>query len=194
MARYIYTSVLFIGLILLALETIVFLPWKVSIPDSIGGTFAIKNALVGYAAKHHGFYPYGKNSTEIFQQLIDDHDISSARLYFKFPNKTGAISDKITSENVCFDFTAGTNSKSPSWVPIVFPTGYKTGEAIRLKGNGNGENVFCVGYSNGSHVWPAVTYKWYLLPILKDRINIMPNKPPYADVGLYRQLNPKEGP
>jgi hypothetical protein len=81
--------------------------------------------LFQYSVDHNGAYPEGKTSTEVFQKLLDGKYTSDpATFYFAMPGKVQPVSNKLTSENVCYDVTSGLGPDSPGTVPVVFSTGY----------------------------------------------------------------------
>ena len=152
----------------------------------------IRFSLLAYAQKHGGAFPAGNSSTEIFQKLIDDHDLKANYVYFDLPGKTQYLEGALNPNNVCYDFTQGTDSTSPDWVPIVLPTGfqidYASGEAKVLESNGVRDNVFNAGYVDDIRTWRLNLLP--MLPIKKQQIYIMPGKPTSPDVARYRQLTP----
>jgi hypothetical protein len=85
----------------------------------------IASAMRAYSLDHHGDYPDGKTSTEVFQKLIDGKYVTDPEIfYLKMPGKTKAISGVLTSDNVSFDVTSGVTVESPDQLPVVFCTGY----------------------------------------------------------------------
>jgi len=91
----------------------------------------IGQALFSYSTdntQNHGAYPDGNSSTEVFQKLLDGNYVSDPRIfYLPLPGKTPAqTGQKLKPENVCFDYTAGTDAgPSDDLVPLIFVTGYK---------------------------------------------------------------------
>jgi hypothetical protein len=86
---------------------------------------AIELAMFSYAQDHHGQYPTGHSSTEVFQKLIDGNYVSDPSIFWlKMSGKQRASSNRLTPENVGFDVTAGMTDHSPDMVPGVFATGY----------------------------------------------------------------------
>jgi hypothetical protein len=147
-----------------------------------------------YASTHNGEFPAGNSSTEVFQKLIDDRDIKSNRFFFDLPGKKIAQTNKISSENVCFDFSQGTNANSPDWVPIVFPTGYSlnyhTGEALMLPSNSLHDKTIRIVYVHDSKLYSIMVDHFYFFRTKKLSLSIMPGKPGNADVSQYHQLTP----
>lgn len=107
---------------------------------------AIYLLISAYADAHHGVYPTGNSSTEVFQKLIDEnhmkptgksleevvHDViegnsvmDPAIFCLAMPGKTPATSTELRPENVCFDVTVPLGKGSPDELPAVFITGYK---------------------------------------------------------------------
>ena len=88
---------------------------------------AIGAGLAAYAADHNGHYPDGKNSTEIFQQLLDEKYVPDpTEFYIPFAGKVAPVAgQKLKPENVSFDFTAGADATDPEDLPLVFSTGYR---------------------------------------------------------------------
>ncbi len=91
--------------------------------------------MLNYAAHHNGQFPEGKNSTEVFQQIIDfgyvdpmDGKITHDPGIFYVPmiGKTEPVAgQKLKPKNVSWDITSGVDSNAPDTVPLVFLTGYK---------------------------------------------------------------------
>jgi len=167
---------------------------KQTIPYEMTNVSLLLESLLAYAKSHNGLFPSGSSSTEVFQKLIDDGDMTSRAVYFDLPGKREPTGNKIKSENVCFDFTRGTDAKSPEWVPIVFPTGYRvdyeTGEAIRLSTNSSHAEAWKIAYRDNTVVYPLVSWHYFWKTPLAQ-IQIMPERPP-TKVGatLYQQLTP----
>lgn len=85
-------------------------------------------AMFQYALSpnHGGSFPDGKTSTEVFQKLIDDGDLTDPKiLYVPMPGKTPATSNHLKPENVCWDVTGGVTANDDDDLPLVFLTGYK---------------------------------------------------------------------
>ena len=84
-------------------------------------------AMFQYATDHEGNYPAGKNSTEVFQKLIDGRYITNVDpLYLPLPGKRKARpGNRLKPENVGWDITTPVDSNSPDRLPIIFMTGYK---------------------------------------------------------------------
>jgi hypothetical protein len=83
--------------------------------------------MFAYANDNNGDYPGGKNSTEVFQKLLDGGYVSDPTLFY-IPTdgkRRPVVGQKLKPENVCWDVTAGVDLKSPDGVPLVFMTGYK---------------------------------------------------------------------
>jgi hypothetical protein len=85
--------------------------------------------LSQYAADHHGRYPDGKTSTEVFQQLIDQKYVIDPEIFYvRYITISGKVKPQdhhLKAENVCFDVTCCVDSSSPDDLPIVFLTGFK---------------------------------------------------------------------
>jgi len=95
--------------------------------------------LWAYANDNNGKYPEGKNSTEIFQKLLDSGYLTNSdegagngkvdfgMLYYPMPGKVKADPDTkiLKPENVCWDVTCCVDSQSPDRLPTIFLTGYK---------------------------------------------------------------------
>jgi hypothetical protein len=88
-------------------------------------TRAIGEIFSQYAQDHHGKYPVGKSSTDIFQQLIDQDYLDAKMVYFPMQGKTEATTTKLKPENVCYDVTNAVLSDDSDALPVVFMTGYK---------------------------------------------------------------------
>lgn len=87
-------------------------------------------AMNRYALDHHGAYPDGRTSTEVFQKLLDANYISDPEMfYFEMPGKYPQVSGKLGTANVCFDVTAGITGDTPDDVPVVFSEGYRVSYA-----------------------------------------------------------------
>ncbi len=85
----------------------------------------IAAALNSYARDHHGAYPDGSTSTDVFQKLLDGKYVDDPKVFFTLlPAKIPADSKQLEAQNVCFDFTAGASANSPGDLPLVFTTGY----------------------------------------------------------------------
>jgi len=85
-------------------------------------------ALFNYSKDHGGAYPQGKNSTEVFQKLIDEGYITDLSLFYvPMHGKVSSAVDakKLKPENNCWDMTCCLDSNSPDSTPLVFLTGYK---------------------------------------------------------------------
>ena len=116
----------------------------------------ITEALQHYAETHDGHYPAGNSSTEIFQVLLDSHEIAYPELFWAegVPGKQRPKSSGLTPENVCFDVTVPLEAGSSSDLPLVFLTGYRvnyvsTGKAIPLPSSRD-HTWMVVGYQNRS--------------------------------------------
>jgi len=88
---------------------------------------SINLMLFSCANDNNQKYPDGKNSTEVFQKLIDgDYCSDPTVFYLPLPGKTKPIKgQKLKPENVSFDVTSGIDSTSPDLLPTVFMTGYR---------------------------------------------------------------------
>ena len=84
-----------------------------------------------YSLDHNGHYPEGKTSTEIFQQLVDEHYVTDPRIFYfnygwiRVLGKVPPESNHLNAENVSFDVTCCVDSSSSDKLPLVFLTGYK---------------------------------------------------------------------
>lgn len=118
-----------------SLITLFFLPVFLAPRLGHGVTPTMQNAraisllLAQYATDHHGAYPPGKSSTEVFQKLLDENYLNDPSVFFdkdfKIPGKIKATSHTLKPENVCWDITIPITEHSPDSLPIVFSTGYK---------------------------------------------------------------------
>jgi hypothetical protein len=119
-------------------------------------TDEIGTAMYRYSIDHHGQYPTGKNSTEVFQKLIDEHYVSDPAIFYSFgianDNKTRATSNTLKPENVCFDITVPVTDDSPNGLPLIFVSGF----TISYK---KGSSAFAPFYSNGHIGGMAAFYK-----------------------------------
>jgi hypothetical protein len=155
-------------------------------------------ALLKYAITHHGQFPPGKTSTEVFAHLVDDKDAKPAVFWFPIAGKSKPVNKGLRPENVCFDLTYGTDSQSPDWVPFVYPTGYRidysSGIAYRLPSFAIKERVICFSYFGTVRYFPvgkSYFFGWLVFPF--DQINVMPDKPFDAAVSHFKQLTPDGG-
>jgi len=92
----------------------------------------IAQGMEEYSANHNGQYPTGKSSTDVFQKLIDEGYINDPTLFcWRTPRGESVMvvpisaSNKLKSEEVCYDLTVPVDANSPDHLPIVFLTGYK---------------------------------------------------------------------
>ena len=89
----------------------------------------IGTCMYRYSVDHNGHYPDGKTSTEVFQQLIDEHYVDDPSIFYfggnLFPQKVRPSSNHLAAENVCWDTTCCVDSSAPDGLPVVFLTGYK---------------------------------------------------------------------
>ena len=89
----------------------------------------INQMLFSYASDHKGIYPTGKNSTEVFQKLIDEQYCNDPGIFcgesLKVPGKIKASSNALTPENVTWDVTVPLDAHSDDLLPVVFSTGYR---------------------------------------------------------------------
>ncbi len=193
MKKYILISV-FTIIVISCLVIFIHSRIRFSIPDSYADLVLLRIGLEMYADKHHGLFPNGNSSTEVFQKLIDDEDLASRCVFFDLNGKSLPTTNKISPNNVCFDFTEGTDPKSPSWVPVLIPTGYlinyKTGQAIKLKTNSIVQNKIWISYATKYQNFPTIIYYFHFFPYHWDHVNIMLDKPSDADTSQYRQLTP----
>jgi len=174
-------------LIYLALQ-----PINKGLPTSATNIMFIRFALLEYAQKHKGLFPGGKSSTDVFEQLIEDHDLEAHFVYFDLPGKREFVGGALSPANVCYDFTQGTNLKSPEWIPIIIPTGfrinYATGEASIIASNAIKNDFINVGYIANIRSWNLNLAPF--ISIRKHQIFIMPGKPVTEDASQYQQLTP----
>ena len=136
--------------------------------------------MIAYTDAHHGAFPTGDSSTEIFQKLVDEnHMVASGKsliqllgnqddymqirdtalFYIDMPGKTTATSTTLKPENVCFDVTVPLDGTLPDDLPVVFTTGYRIdyspGKAAAPITNSNLPNyagVICAG-GNAYGIW-----------------------------------------
>jgi len=114
-----------------------------------------------YSMDHHGQYPSGKSSTEIFQKLLDGEYTYEPRIFFS-PGSPGKTEPPITEnyklkpENVCYDVTIPVEANSPKDLPLVFMTGYRIiylpgASAVPLSSTMKDRNpCIAVDYNNGT--------------------------------------------
>jgi hypothetical protein len=138
---------------------------------------AIHELIVAYTDAHHGAFPTGSSSTEIFQKLVDENHMQvrdTALFYIDMPGKVLATSTVLKAENVCFDVTLPLDGNLPDDLPVVFTTGYKIdyspGKAaipIVRSNLPNYAGVFCAG-GNAYGIWADHKWSdqipWYFLP------------------------------
>jgi hypothetical protein len=185
---------LFIGVALLPIRVV---PDWVMPSAELQTTRTIGISMFQYAADHHGKYPDGKSSTEVFQKLINEQYVSDPTIFFiPLPGKTEPIEGQsLKPENVCFDVTSGVDASAPDGLPIVFITGYKVtyapgGAAIPLVKTPQDVEVGTSGI--------AVCYKdnsamFRLLETAANSAGTIPNfvSPMFDAQGkTYRQLTP----
>jgi hypothetical protein len=108
--------------------------------SGLQGAHALGLALYAYAQDHKGHYPEGKTSTEVFQKLMDGGYVTDPSIfYLRMSGKTLATGKVLRPENVCWDFTAGTQPNDPSNVPLLYSTGckvdYAPGKKVRVPEN-----------------------------------------------------------
>jgi hypothetical protein len=163
----------------------------------------ISQAMMSYANDHNGTFPDAPEapaagsvlsvgnggagattSTEVFQKLIDGHYVTSpAIFYFAMPGKVRPIGDRLASNNVCFDVTAGLTASPPSGIPMVFVTGFNVtyGPDLRVTREGSLPfDGFIAAYTGG------VAHYTKLLPGESTVLGPLPNS-----LGAqYRQLKP----
>ncbi len=98
-------------------------------------------AMHTYAQDHHGQYPQGKSSTEVFQKLIDEEYVGDPTIfYYELPGKLKPTSNRLKPENVSWDLSTPRNDDDSDSLPIIFLTGYKIqyfpgGSALPLSPN-----------------------------------------------------------
>jgi hypothetical protein len=104
--------------------------------------YSIGLAMYAYANDNNGRYPTGKNSTEVFQKLIDEGYLTDGSILYdetlNAKGKVKATSNNLKPENVCWDVTAGLTTNSPDQIPLVFSTGFRVaygphGNATRVR-------------------------------------------------------------
>ncbi len=89
------------------------------------GARSIELAMYQYSVDHHGAYPDGASSTEVFQKLIDGGYVSNPSIfYISMLGKTRPLSNHLAPENVCYDVTSGVTTDTPEGLPVVFSSGY----------------------------------------------------------------------
>jgi len=100
---------------------------------------AICEVLLKYANDHGGKIPEGKNSTEVFQKLMDEQYVEDPNFFYRyFPGKVERVwNQKLRPENVSWDITAGLTTDSPTKTPAVYMPGMRVnfsagGSAIPL--------------------------------------------------------------
>ncbi len=84
-------------------------------------------SMFQYANDNNNYYPDGKNSTEVFQKLMDGNYISDPNVfYIPVAGKSRPLpGQRLKPENISWDVTGGVDAGSPDGIPIVFLTGYK---------------------------------------------------------------------
>ncbi len=99
---------------------------------SVVSASAIAQGMQEYSTNHNGQYPTGKSSTDVFQKLIDEGYINDPTLFcWRTPRGESviiapiSISNKLKSEDVCYDVTVPVDANSPDHLPVIFMTGYK---------------------------------------------------------------------
>jgi hypothetical protein len=120
---------------------------------------SIALSMYRYSVDHHGQYPTGKSSTEIFQKLIDEGYVNDPSIFLGgYPRSNeAALTDsnqKLKPENVGFDVTAPVNASSPSDLPVVFLTGYRItyapGASASPLSNAMKDRVPCMAVAYGN--------------------------------------------
>jgi len=127
------TCGLIVLVVLLLLIPLALQPFGDRMNPGVQAVRSLALALYSYGLDHGGKYPEGKNSTEIFQKLIDEGYIYDGELlYLPMPGKAGALAGtlkantaRLRPENVCWDITYCGDSGSADHLPLVFLTGYK---------------------------------------------------------------------
>jgi hypothetical protein len=125
-----------------------------------------------YAADHHGEYPPGKNSTEVFQALLDGGYNYQLDIFYRpgSPGKTAPTYDqgqKLKPENVCYDITVPVGGNAPPGLPLVFMTGYRItyapgAAAVPLSDEIRSRNPsMAVCYCNGSFAFFRNAWWWF---------------------------------
>lgn len=168
-----------------------FRPTLNSIPMEFTKISFIRQGLMRYGEKHDGLFPAGESATEVFQQLINDHDAEPEDFWFKMPGKEVAMGTKLSPKNVCFDFTYGSGLKSPAWIPIVYPTGlvmdFKSGRAAKQTSfSDTGE--FSIAFIGGFRKY---SFRYLGFPI--SSISLTPVQHRSEETTLYHQLTPEGG-
>lgn len=97
----------------------------------------ISQCMYRYSVDHHGQYPVGKSSTEVFIKLLKEGYINDPTIFYfsGTPGKSKPTLDfdsdhvdwgaVLKPENVCYDVTVPIDKDSPGDLPVVFLTGYK---------------------------------------------------------------------
>lgn len=90
-------------------------------------TRTIALAMFEYGEDHHGAYPDGTSSTEVFQKLLDGNYVSDPMVFYQpLPGKTPPVHGaKLRPENIGYDVTSGIRPHSPDDLPVVFLTGFR---------------------------------------------------------------------
>jgi len=125
-----------------------------------------------YAADHHGEYPPGKNSTEVFQALLDGGYNYQLDIVYRpgSPGKTAPTYDqgqKLKPENVCYDITVPVGENAPPGLPLVFMTGYRItyapgAAAVPLSDEIRSRNPsMAVFYNDGSFAFFRNAWWWF---------------------------------
>jgi hypothetical protein len=92
----------------------------------------IGEAVFNYGARnrtnlYHFGFPAGASSTEVFQKLLDDHDVTDPTIFYvAMLGKVRPVPGrKLRPENVSFDLTVSVDSQDTDDLPLVFLTGYR---------------------------------------------------------------------
>jgi len=116
--------------------------------------------LFEHTIDHNNQYPLGKNSTEIFQKLLDEKYVTDPTVfYFPMPGKTKPTSNILKPENVSWDVTVPLDASSPDQIPLVFLTGWRVnyapgGSAVPIPGASRAINEgLAVCYKSNSAVF-----------------------------------------
>jgi hypothetical protein len=191
-----------VSVILMAVVWIILSPLRTSVHSPVSSVTMQKVRSIGmllyqYANDHHGVYPTGKSSTEVFQKLIDEQYVTDPSIFWEgslhIPGKVKPTSNVLSPENVCWDVTVPVDEKSPDDLPVVFTTGYKIeyvagGNAVPLfsSSEGRSEGIAVCYHSNSARYLPDDGLSnGTIAPIIDQDFNSAGKK--------YQQLTP-DGP